>query len=259
VEIDLTRLGDPGLEEDAETAGNQVFARYRQVSLGMLSEAFSPGDAVLDFGCGTGLEATCLAMGGVEVLAVDVVPERVEATRARARAMGVEDLVDARVVKPGGLPDLAQTMGPGSMDGAYSSFGPLNCEPELGPVAEAMGSLLRRGAPLVSSVMNRSCAFEMGRGLARGRPRDAFRRFHTVRSRTGGGDVTVRYYNLRDLERAFGQWFTIESARGLLKMPTPEADHLFRHFPGYLDWATGFDPRSLAGLGDHLFVVMSRR
>jgi SAM-dependent methyltransferase len=259
VELDVTRLGAPGLEEDAETAGNQVFARYRRVSLGMLCEAFSPGDRVLDFGCGTGLEATYLALRGVEVVAVDVVPHRVDDARERALSVGVGDLVDARVISPGGLPDLADTLGTGSLDGAYSSFGPLNCEPDLGRVAEAMGALLREGAPLVASVMNRSCAFEMGRFLVRGRPRDAFRRFRVVRSTTGGGDVTVRYYNRRDLEAAFGEWFTIEEARGLLKMPTPEADPLFRNLPGYLDWAMGFDPRSMAGLGDHLFVVMRRR
>jgi SAM-dependent methyltransferase len=259
MELDLKRLGGPGLEEDAETAGNQVFARYRQVSLGMLCDAFSPGDRVLDFGCGSGLEATYLALWGVEVIAVDVLPQRVDAARERARSMGVGDMVDARVISPGGLSDLADQLGSGSLDGAYSSFGPLNCEPDLGTVARSMGSLLRKGAPLVASVMNRACAFEMGRFLAMGRPREAFRRFHVVGSTTGGGDVTVRYYNLRDLESAFGQWFTLEGSRGLLKMPTPEADPLFRKLPGYLDWAMGFDLRSLAGLGDHLFVVMRRR
>jgi SAM-dependent methyltransferase len=259
VEPDLTRLGSPGLEEDAETAGNQVFARYRRVSLGLLSDAFSKGDHVLDFGCGTGLEAVYLALQGVRVIAVDPVPQRVEATRERARSMGVEDLVEARVVEPGGLPALAKELGPASLDGAYSSFGPLNCEADLDVVAGALGSLLRSRAPLVSSVMNRTCVFEMGRFLARGRPREAFRRLGVVGSRTGGTDVTVKYYGLRDLQKAFGEWFDLEDARGLMKMPTPEADPLFRRFPGYLDWATGFDPRFLAGLGDHLFVVMRHR
>lgn len=259
MELDLTRLGTPGLEEDEEVAGNQVFARYRQVSLGTLCEAFSHGDRVLDFGCGSGLEATYLALHGVQVLAVDVVPERVRATRERTKVAGVVDLVDARVIAPGGLPDLAAEMDVGALDGAYSSFGPLNCEPALVPVAEAMGAMVRSGGPLLASVMNRTSAFEIGRHMVRGRPRSAFRRLRDARSSTGGGDVTVRYYGLSDLEEAFGPWFDLEDARGLLKMPTPETDALWRKFPGYLDWALGFDPRSLAGLGEHLFVRMRRR
>ncbi|UCC92746.1 MAG: methyltransferase domain-containing protein [Thermoplasmata archaeon] len=259
MELDVTRLGQPGLEEDDEVAGNQVFARYRRVSLGMLCDAFSPGDRVLDFGCGSGLEAAYLALWGVDVVAVDVLPERVDATRDRARSLGVEDRMDTRLIEPGGLPGLVDQLGEVSLDGAYSSFGPLNCEPDLGAVAGAMGALLREEAPLVASVMNRSCAFEIGRNLARGRPRKAFRRFHPAEGRTGGGDVTVTYYSLKELREAFGEWFLLEGARGLLKMPTPEADPLFRHFPGFLDWAMGFDPRSMAGLGDHLFVVMRRR
>jgi SAM-dependent methyltransferase len=259
MELDLRRLDQPGMEEDAETAGNQVFARYRRVSLGMLCEAFSPGDRVLDFGCGSGLEATYLALEGVRVLAVDVLPHRVDSTIDRARAMGVEDIIEARVLGPGELPELAAELGSGTLDGAYSSFGPLNCEPDLGPTARAMGTMLRSGAPLVTSVMNRTSAFEIGRFLARGRPREAFRRFRVEEASTGGGDVTVRYYSLGDLKEAFGEWFEMEGARGLLKMPTPATDPVWRNFPGYLDWATGFDPRSLAGLGEHLFVTMRRR
>lgn len=259
MELGLTVPGTPGLEEDPEMAGNQVFARYRRVSLGLLSLTFAPGQRVLDFGCGTGLEACFLALRGIRVVAVDPVPARVEATRLRSSSLGVDGLVDARVVKPGGLPDLAGELGEGSLDGAYSSFGPLNCEDGLDPAAEALGYLLRPGSAFVASIMNRVCAWEIACSMARLRPREAFRRFRVQEARTGGSDVTVRYYDLGELEGAFSPWFELVEARGLAKLPPPSTDGLARHFPGFLDWATGFDPGPLVGLGDHLFVVMRRR
>jgi len=259
MELDVMGLGAPGLEEDPETAGNLVFARYRRVSLGLLCGAFSPGERVLDFGCGSGLEACYLALRGLRVIAVDPVPGRVEATRHRAETLGVSDLVEARVVGPGRLQVLAGELGEGSLDGAYSSFGPLNCEEGLGPAAEALGSMLRPGSAFVGSVMNRICAWEIASSMARLRPGEAFRRLRVLEAHTGGGDVTVRYYDLEELRDAFSPWFDLETARGLAKLPPPSCDGLARHFPGFLDWATGFDPGPLVGLGDHLFVVMRRR
>ncbi len=259
MELEVTAPGGPGLEEDPEMAGNQVFARYRRVSLGLLSRAFAPGQRVLDFGCGTGLEACYLALRGVRVVAVDPVPARVEATRLRSITLGIDPLVEARVVEPGGLPSLAGELGEGSLDGAYSSFGPLNCEEGLSQAAGALGSMLATGSVFVASVMNRVCAWEIACSMARLRPREAFRRFRVQRARTGGGDVTVRYYDLGELEEAFSPWFELVEARGLAKLPPPSTDGVARHFPGFLDWATGFDPGPLVGLGDHLFVVMRRR
>jgi len=259
VELDKARLGGPGLEEDPEMAGNEVFVRYRRVSLGMLTESFSQGDHVLDFGCGTGLEACYLALSGVEVLAVDPVPDRVEMTRERAAGLDVEDLVETRVVEPGGIVALAEELGESTLDGAYSSFGPLNCERSLDAVAQALGSMLRPGAPFVASVMNRVCAWEMVHFASRLNPRNALRRLRPTTARTGGIEVEVQYHGLPDLEEAFGEWFIIEEARGLAKLPPPVTDPLTRHFPRFLDWAADFDPAILRGLGDHLFVTMRRR
>jgi SAM-dependent methyltransferase len=256
---DLIRLGGPGLEEDPETAGNEVFTRYRRVSLGMLEEAFGRGDRVLDFGCGTGLEACYLALRGVAVTAVDPVPGRVAATHRRAVRLGVDDMVEARMVRPGGISQMAEELGGASLDGAYSSFGPLNCEVDLDSVAAALGAMLRPGAMFVTSVMNRVCAWEIARFTLRGRPGDALRRLGTVTARTGGVEVQVRYYSLHHLETSFAPWFDIEEARGLAKLPPPATDPLARHFPRFLDWASGFEAPFLTGLGDHLFVSMRRR
>jgi ribosomal protein L11 methyltransferase len=63
-----------------------------------LEEAVRPGDRVLDVGSGSGiLSLAALKLGAVRVLALDVSPVAVEATRANAAANGVADRLEARL------------------------------------------------------------------------------------------------------------------------------------------------------------------
>ena len=63
-----------------------------------VEEAVKPGDRVLDVGTGSGiLSLAALKLGAAEVLAVDVSPVAVEATRANAAANGVGDRIDVRL------------------------------------------------------------------------------------------------------------------------------------------------------------------
>ena len=67
----------------------------------------TPGDAVLDLGCGTGMLAIAFARLGMAVTAMDPEPEMLAATQSAARAQGV-------AVTPiaGGWEDIAPEMGP---------------------------------------------------------------------------------------------------------------------------------------------------
>lgn len=55
-----------------------------------------PGEAVLDMGTGSGVNALLAARNGARVVAVDVNPVAVEATRANAVTNGVAERVDVR-------------------------------------------------------------------------------------------------------------------------------------------------------------------
>jgi SAM-dependent methyltransferase len=243
---------------DRELRGNAVFERYRRISLDMLAGAFREGDHVLDFGCGTGDEAVFLAGRGVRVLATDVLPGMVEATRTKAETAGLGGMVEAALLPPEGLGGLGGKAGKESFDGAYSSFGALNCLPDLGAFARDLHASLSDEAPFVCSVMGRPCLWELALYMGALRPREAFRRLGPVRAPVAGHMFDVRYYTTDDMERAFGSLFRIGSVRGFGLLPPPFAERAFRSLPRYLDMAARWDPGPLCGLGDHLFVEMRR-
>lgn len=242
---------------DRETSGPLV-ARYRGISLGILAGAFHDGDRVLDVGCGTGQEAVALAHRGVRVLAVDVMPEMVEATLARAVSEGVAARVEGRAMAARDLGALATGLGDGALDGAYSSFGALNCVGDLAPVAAALGRLLRPGARLVAGVMGPACLWEMAFYASTLRPGRALRRLRAQRAPIAGRPFDVRYYSLGALERAFAPPFRVTSVRGYGLLPPPYLEGVASRFPRFLDMAAARDVAPLRRLGDHLFVTMER-
>jgi len=65
----------------------------------------------------------------------------------------------------------------GAFDGIYSTYGALNCEPDLSALPPAIEALLRPGGRFVAGVFNRWCGFEIGVYGFLLRPRRAFGRW----------------------------------------------------------------------------------
>jgi hypothetical protein len=132
------------------------------------------------------------------------------------------------------IEDLGTLSGP--FDGAFSSFGGMNCVADLGAAARSLGSLLPPGAPLLLCVMGPLVPWEWLYYLGRGVPGKAFRRLAPGGVEWRG--TTVRYPSIRTLRRAFAPWFRCErvAAVGALLPPT------------YLEAWTARHPRLLAGL-----------
>jgi SAM-dependent methyltransferase len=193
----------------------------------------------------------------------------IETARTKAQTLGPGE-VTWRVLAAGHLADLVGDYGRASFDGAYASFGALNCEPELAPVFDALAHLLRPGAALVCSVMNRWCAWEIGWELLHLHPRRAFRRLGkgwlTAGLASPGGSlpVPVLYYTPRGLERAFAPQFRTQAVFGLpVLLPPPYLAHLLDRHPALfsrLQRIEGFlhDRFPFRALGDHFLLVAIR-
>ena len=249
--------------------GNAVMAWMRQESLALLGGTFAPGSRLLEIGCGTGDEALHLAQKGYRVLATDISPEMAAQTQAKARAAGLADRVTALAL-PAGCLDALHPAEP--FDGAYASFGGLNCEPRLAHVAVALADVLRPGARVVCSVMGRWCLFEMAWFTLRGRPRTALRRLRRgwQAAPVAGSEgrqvaVLVRYLSVKDVTRAFAPAFAVERVLALpLLLPPPYLADLFRRRRPLFRRLEGWE-RRLRGrwpwrhLGDHVALVLRKR
>jgi SAM-dependent methyltransferase len=241
--------------------GNNAAVQWMRAKLWRaVEDALSPASRLLDLGCGTGLDAAHFAARGHTVTAVDSSPEMVRRTRARAQGLGLSGRITALDV---GIHELERLAGE-SFDGIYSDLGPLNCVPDLDPVAGACAAVLPVGGFFIASVMGRLCPWEIANYLARLHPRRAFLRLSRGGVPVGlnGRTVWTWYYRPGELISAFTPAFSVVSWRALgLFLPPP-----------YLTAGTGRLTRALAWLddrlggvpllrsaGDHFLIVLRRR
>ena len=248
---------------DMREAANPIMQLMRARSLATLEATFPQGSSLLDIGCGTGTEAIALTMRGRTVLAVDSSAQMLKVLSERAAGAGQS--VSCRLLRAGDLSVLVDERGEGSFDGAYSSFGALNTEPDLGPSVAALSRLVRPGGRIVLSVMNRWCPAETALLALSGRAGEALRRARpSVRVRIGSTFAEVTYPSWRQLRHALGARFRIITVQALPLLLLPSAWTALAPHPRLYAAMCRLDAmlaprRPFAWLGDHLLVVAERR
>lgn len=226
-----------------------------------LAERFPPGSRVLDLGCGTGEDAVWLARRGVAVTATDAAPAMRDVTRQKATAAGVSGQVTVQAL------DLnSPNWGLSGFDGAYSSFGPINCVADFRRTAWNLAQAIQPGGAAVLVVMGPFCPWETLWFLAHGRPMAAVRRW-----RPGGvvaqlgTPVQVRYPSPGRLARAFAPWFRVTGRQGVgVLLPPSEAGHLVERYPTVFARLAAIERKVAACwpfwlLGDHYVIELIRR
>lgn len=248
---------------------NRIMAWMREESLSALQASFPPGSRLLEIGCGSGEEAVALSLAGYHIVATDISPAMIETARAKAKTSGA-GTVTWRVLSAGQVAELIEDEGPGAFDGAYASFGALNCEPRLEPVAAGLAQLIRPGGRLVCSVMGRWCGWEIAWGLLHLHPRQAFRRLGKgwiaagLASPEGTLSVPVRYYSPQAFAQAYAPYFEVGTIRGLpVLLPPPYLDTLLDRYPALFAGLEKMEYRLrdrplFRALGDHFLIIMER-
>ena len=252
---------------DGEAEANPAMAWMRRVSLRTLRAHFSPGQRVLELGCGTGEEAVALGRAGIRVLATDLSSEMLAVAEAKIADAGLASVVQTRRLAASQIGVLVDELGEGVFDGAYSSFGALNGEPDLGTLGRGLAALIRPGGLLVASVMNRVYPFEVLWFLAHGRPREAVRRW--------GGSALAHvspalpdrvwtwYWTPQAFTRALPDFRFVSCQALPLLLPPPYAGHLWGRFPDLMRRLARWEVRLagwgiFSGLGDHFMAVLER-
>ena len=146
---------------DRHILGNRINRLLRDRSLAELRRVFGRASRLLEIGCGSGMETLPLLGEGHEIFCVDISERMLEVVRQKARKQGVAERLQTAKLAAAALPQFLDQVGPVAFDGAYSTYGAMNCEADLAPLPPALHGLLRPGARFIAGVYNRWCAFEL--------------------------------------------------------------------------------------------------
>ncbi len=128
-----------------DTCTTPLESHARRANLDVLRRTFSPGQRLLEIGGGTGTEASAMRAHGCVVLLTDNSWKMLEAARGK---LGPRAWI---VQLPAEEVDSLRT----EFEGAYASFGVINCLPDLPAFFRKLGRVLRPGAHFVTSFGNR--------------------------------------------------------------------------------------------------------
>lgn len=262
---DLEAAFDSVAEDyDRHIFGNTINTWLRNVSIGVMKTVFNSGGTVLEVGCGTGTETLSLAKSGVHVIACDISQKMLDVMMRKARSAGLSNWVTPLHCRPIDLRWKLVDLGIRKLDGAYSTYGAVNTEPNLSRMMDGIHSILSRDAPLVLGVWNRYCLYEMVGYLLKLKPDLAFARLkNPVPLGKSRFCVATNAFSVGSLRKALLPWFSIESVLGVVISLPPS--NLTKYLPKgallnamkKLDLRIGMTfPGNL--VGDHFLAVCKK-
>lgn len=258
----------PDYDEDFSHSALGRLLRTRLWSV--LDAALPAGGRLLELGCGTGEDAVHMARRGAVVLATDQSAEMLRVTAVKAADAGVALQTAPLDLAAPALPRtaaMAETGAEGpSFDGAWSSFGPLNCVADRAPLWRFLAREVRQGGAVVVVVMAPLTPWDWLWFGGHGQLRTATRRLRAgaAANAGAGGSVRVWYPSWRTLRAEAQPWFTVERVEAIgALLPISEAGHLVARFPRIFGVAARLEAK-LGGrspwpsLCDHYALVLRR-
>ncbi len=215
---------------DDHILGNPMNVWLRNRSVNYLSKIFRPGEVVLEIGCGTGTETLLLARHGLKILAADISPKMLEVLTKKAVNAGVSDAIVPIHSRTYALKEKLEKMGYSSIDGAYSTYGAINTEPNLGQLFHDLHSLIRPEGHLVLGVWNKYCLYEILGYSLKLRPSMAFARLtNPVPVGKSRFCITSYAYSVGTLKKHLDGLFKLRKVYGVqILLP---ASNLIRYLP----------------------------
>jgi SAM-dependent methyltransferase len=243
------------------------FAReLRRRSTAEILAKMAHADPLLEIGSGTGAETLPLLAAGHHVLAVDISAGMLRELSTRAASAGTSDRLTTRLGPASDLEALLRDLPDGYFGGGYSTFGALNLEPTLAPLAAPLGRLLRPGSPLVAGVLNREAVVPLVYAFASGHPRQAIQRLSI--QVPAGREFALDVYptTVRAIARTFARDFELAACMAASVLAPPDDAPRLRRWlgPGGLRLARAMDERLrrrrvFARWSEWLLVTLRRR
>ncbi|HEV2429411.1 MAG TPA: methyltransferase domain-containing protein [Thermoplasmata archaeon] len=251
---------------DRHITGNRMNRLLRDRSLALLRPTFAGAKRLLEIGCGSGMETLPLLREGHEIVAVDISQEMLDVVRKKARHEGLSERLETVRLPARELPSKVSDLGEASFDGGYSTYGALNCEPDLSALPPALHRLLRPQARLLVGIYNRWCAFEIVGYSLTGQFRRAIgRRTRPVPVGSSRFCVDVFAYSVGDFLNLFRSPFEVERVEGVPVLLPPSdltqyAEKFSQRFDRLARWDAWIGARfPFSYLGDHFLLLLRRR
>lgn len=251
---------------DRHITGNRINRLLRDRSILELRRSFADARRLLEVGCGSGMETLPLLRDGHEVVCVDISDRMLDVVREKARREGLSERLETHRLAAAELARHPDGFGRGRFDGAYSTYGAMNCEADLFPFARRLADLVRPGGRFVAGVYNRWCLFELvGYGLTGRFSRAVGRAHEPVPVGTSRFCVDVFSFSPGGFARLFEPEFEVERVEGVpvLLPPSDLAGYVERFANGFgrlarLDEKVGA-LWPFNRLGDHFLMTLRRR
>lgn len=226
-----------------------------------VSPLLSPGEAVIELGCGTGEDAVWFARRGHAVWAADASEGMLARARAKIDALDLGARIELQRI------DLAHWRSSDVPAGfrarlVFSNFGVLNCVERLEPLLRTARECLVGGGYLALCLMGRFCLWESVHFALRGRFGAAARRWRGgSRYEAGGAEHPVWYHSPRQLaDQAEG--FVVRDVCGIGGLlPTSEGFGLCERWPRLFGRLAEWDrrlARRLYPISDHYLMILEK-
>jgi ubiquinone/menaquinone biosynthesis C-methylase UbiE len=249
-----------------ETFTSSLIGRAQRAAVWKeLAKTFHSGQRILEIGCGTGVDACFLAERGIQIVACDSSPEMIAVTTRRIREKKLEKLVQPLLLR---AEDIASLSSHERFDGAFSSFGVLNCIDDHASLGKHLARLLKPEAQVLLCWMGPCCLWEIIWYLSHGNKDKAFRRVHkngVDAHIADGASLHVHYPSAKSLSRTFASHFRLASIKGIgVAVPPSYLEPWARRHPNILRRCGQLDS-AIAGwpvirtLGDHILARFERK
>ncbi len=201
---------------DKHIFGNPINLWLRNRSVSLMARLFKPGDTILEIGCGTGTETLSLARRGIRVLACDVSSRMLQVLTKKSEAAGLREMIVPIHSRPYLLKSMLGEMGYSGLDGAYSTYGAINTEPDLGGLFADLHSMIKPNGILLLGVWNRYCLYEiLGYSMRLKFPMAVGRFRNPVPVGKSRFCISSNAYSVSSLNRIISKYFKLSKVRGV--------------------------------------------
>ena len=226
-----------------------------------LSKQLTSVKNVLEINCGTGEDAIWLAKQNLNIIATDISPKMIEATKNKATFENLKFVT-------ADIKTIASNFEGQKFDLIFSNFGGLNCLPksELENFFKNISSILYKKGKLAFVIMPKNTLWEQFYFLAKTQFSSIFRRKkESVLADVDGEKVPTYYYNPKDIVNLAQDDFELVTQKPIgFFVPPSYLESFFRNKKGLLQFLNALEKgvsnlSFLSKRADHYIIILQKR